>query len=130
KNLKQFKRWSEQADIHCYRLYDADMPEYAAAIDIYQGVVQGTNSLRRLVHVQEYAAPKTIEESKAAERFADIEAALPVALDISPEYISFKQRRRNRGTSQYEKLAEQPVGDLLTVTEGEAKLHVNIWQYL
>ncbi|HEV8077352.1 MAG TPA: bifunctional 23S rRNA (guanine(2069)-N(7))-methyltransferase RlmK/23S rRNA (guanine(2445)-N(2))-methyltransferase RlmL, partial [Marinobacter sp.] len=130
KNLKQFTRWSEKADIHCYRLYDADMPEYSAAIDIYQGVVQGTSTLRRLVHVQEYAAPKTIDENKAAERFAEIEAALPVALDISPEYISFKQRRRNRGSSQYEKLAEKPVGDLLTVTEGAARLHVNLWQYL
>ena len=39
-------------------------------------------------------------------------------------------RRRHRGASQYEKLAEAPVGELLTVREGQAQLLVNLWQYL
>ena len=49
KNLKSLSRWRTQNDIHCYRLYDADMPEYALAIDVYQGK-------QTWVNVQEYAA--------------------------------------------------------------------------
>ncbi|MBW6495711.1 MAG: bifunctional 23S rRNA (guanine(2069)-N(7))-methyltransferase RlmK/23S rRNA (guanine(2445)-N(2))-methyltransferase RlmL, partial [Burkholderiaceae bacterium] len=49
KNLKSLGKWARSQGIECYRLYDADMPEYAVAVDLY-----GT-----AVHVQEYEAPKT-----------------------------------------------------------------------
>src|SRR5690606_4101269 len=71
-----------------------------------------------------------IDEDKAAARFVEIEQAVPFALDIPEANISYKQRRRNRGASQYEKLNERPTGDLFNVQEGAAKLHVNMWQYL
>src|SRR3546814_1913104 len=35
KNLRSFKRWREREGVSCYRVYDADLPEYAAAIDVY-----------------------------------------------------------------------------------------------
>src|SRR5690606_24522977 len=44
--------------------------------------------------------------------------------------ISYKQRRRNKGTSQYEKVSERPQGDLITVVEGSSPLQINLWQYL
>src|SRR5690606_29251023 len=71
-----------------------------------------------------------IDEDKAAARFVEIEQAVPFALDIPDSHISYKQRRRNRGTSQYEKLNERPTGDVFSVQEGQAKLHINMWQYL
>ncbi len=119
KNRKQLAKWVKNNDIHCYRLYDADMPEYAAAIDVYGDYV----------HVQEYAAPKSIDEDKAAARFAEIQSAVPVALDIAPDHISFKQRRRNRGREQYERQTEQRY-PLIPVQEGPATLMVNLWEYL
>lgn len=130
KNLKHLKRWREREGVDCYRLYDADMPEYAAAIDIYHGQVQGSGALRTQVHVQEYAPPRSVDPERAAERLVHIEMAIPAALGVDPANISVKQRRRHRGTSQYEKLAEAPVGELLTVREGQAQLLVNLWQYL
>lgn len=130
KNLKQLDKWARKNNISCYRLYDADMPEYSAAIDIYRGTPLNGRKEQTYVHVQEYAAPKSVDEDRAAQRFAEIEAAVPFALDVPINNVSYKQRRRNKGAMQYEKLSERPMGDLVTVIEGESRLQVNLWQYL
>lgn len=54
KNLKKFEKWAKQEGIECYRLYDADLPEYNVAVDRYADWVV----------VQEYAPPKTIDAQK------------------------------------------------------------------
>ncbi|MDY7220376.1 bifunctional 23S rRNA (guanine(2069)-N(7))-methyltransferase RlmK/23S rRNA (guanine(2445)-N(2))-methyltransferase RlmL [Denitrificimonas sp. JX-1] len=118
KNLKQLSRWVRKEKIECYRLYDADMPEYALAIDIYAN----------WVHVQEYAAPRSIDAEKAQGRFLDALAAIPKVLSIPPERIVIKRRERQVGTRQYERQAER--GQFITVTEGGAKLLVNLTDYL
>ena len=38
KNLKKQQPWADRSGISCYRLYDADMPEYAFAIDVYRTI--------------------------------------------------------------------------------------------
>lgn len=130
KNRKQLEKWASKNAVTCYRLYDADMPEYSAAIDIYLGQTQPNRTPQIYAHVQEYAAPKSVDEEKAAARFVEIERAVPYALDIPEANISYKQRRRNKGSSQYEKLSERPIGDVFSVQEGQVKLHINMWQYL
>ena len=75
KNLKQLGKWAEREKLCCYRLYDADMPEYALAIDLYQGAA-------RWAHVQEYAAPKSIDPDKASERLQEALSAIPGVLGI------------------------------------------------
>jgi 23S rRNA (guanine2445-N2)-methyltransferase / 23S rRNA (guanine2069-N7)-methyltransferase len=129
KNKKQLEKWLKQNQIFCYRLYDADMPEYAAAIDIYVSTQAGKPE-KIYAHVQEYAAPKSVDEEKAAARFHEITLAVPYVLNIPQSQISYKQRRRNKGKSQYEKLNDNPTGDVFSVEEGNARLHINLWQYL
>jgi 23S rRNA (guanine2445-N2)-methyltransferase / 23S rRNA (guanine2069-N7)-methyltransferase len=124
KNAKQLSKWVKRDNINCYRLYDADIPEYSAAIDVY-----GDLTTNGYVHVQEYAAPKTIDEGKALQRFDEIVQAVPVALNVSEDKISFKQRRRNRGKQQYERQVEQS-HPLVEVRDGSAKVMVNLWEYL
>ena len=58
KNLDRLEPWAAKERIECFRLYDADMPEYAFAIDIY-----GRDP--RHVYVQEYAPP---EDRRSGER--------------------------------------------------------------
>jgi 23S rRNA (guanine2445-N2)-methyltransferase / 23S rRNA (guanine2069-N7)-methyltransferase len=130
KNQKQLGKWLKANQISCYRLYDADMPEYSAAIDVYLGQTQPGKPEKIFAHVQEYAAPKSVDEEKAAARFQEITLAVPYVLDIPQSQISYKQRRRNKGKSQYEKVQESPTGDLFSVQEGSSKLHINLWQYL
>jgi 23S rRNA (guanine2445-N2)-methyltransferase / 23S rRNA (guanine2069-N7)-methyltransferase len=118
KNRKRLARWVQREQVQCYRLYDADMPEYAVAVDIYAAQV----------HVAEYQAPRGVDPEAASRRMDEVRAALPVALDVSPEAIVYKQRRRQRGVEQYEKQAAR--GELLSVSEGPAKLLVNLHDYL
>ena len=121
KNLKQLGKWATREKISCYRLYDADMPEYALAIDLYQGAA-------RWAHVQEYAAPKSVDPDKAAERLKEALSAIPAVLDIPAEQIFLKVRQRQKGAAQYERLAEH--GTFHTVLEDGLKLQVNFTDYL
>ncbi|MBA1189418.1 bifunctional 23S rRNA (guanine(2069)-N(7))-methyltransferase RlmK/23S rRNA (guanine(2445)-N(2))-methyltransferase RlmL [Pseudomonas entomophila] len=118
KNLKQLGKWARREQIECYRLYDADMPEYAVAVDLYKD----------WVHVQEYAAPRSIDPEKAQARLLDVLAAIPRALGVSQERVVLKRRERQSGTRQYERQATQ--GQFLEVAEGGVKLLVNLTDYL
>lgn len=118
KNLKTLGKWARQQGISCYRVYDADMPEFAVAIDLYAG----------WAHVQEYQAPKSISEDKAAERLQDVLAALPQVLGIPREQIVLKQRQRQTGKQQYQRMDQQ--GRFMPVQEGAVKLLVNLTDYL
>lgn len=124
KNEKRLRRWRKRAEVDCYRLYDADMPEYACAIDMYEDKV----------HVQEYAAPKTVPATQAANRFEEVLAAVSCFLQVPIEQIATKVRRRTAGTSQYEKQEDVARCDeqsgFFTVTEGQARLRVNLTRYL
>jgi len=121
KNLKQLGKWAERENICCYRLYDADMPEYALAIDLYQGAA-------RWAHVQEYAAPKSIDPDKANERLKEALSAIPGVLGIPAEQIFLKVRQRQKGSAQYERLAER--GEFHEVQEDGLRLLVNFTDYL
>ena len=99
KNLRVLGKWARREAVSCYRLYDADMPEYALAIDLY-------TSQQRWLHVQEYAAPDTVDENSARTRLDEALAQLPALLDIEPQHIVFKRRQPQRGAAQYERHAE------------------------
>lgn len=118
KNLKTVGKWARTQGVECYRLYDADMPEYAVAVDLYGDAV----------HVQEYEAPKTVDEEQARLRLTEILSALPVALQVPRDKISFKVRKKQKGTAQYEKYGAE--GRMREVREGEARLLVNLTDYL
>lgn len=118
KNHKQLQKWLKKNDISCYRLYDADMPEYAVAVDYYEG----------WVHVAEYAAPSKVDPDAAEQRLQEVMAAIPVALEIDPKYVVLKQRSRQKGTSQYRKHDDS--NEFFEVREGQAKLLVNIKDYI
>ena len=130
KNQKALKKWLAQESIQAYRLYDADLPEYAAAIDIYNDAV----------HVQEYAAPKTIDEKKAKQRFDDLVQATSQFLGIDEDALFIKQRRKTSGKTQYEaqhsknrfakEKSDTPVREMLSVQEYKATFLIDLWSYL
>ena len=118
KNLKQLGSWATREQIECFRLYDADMPEYAVAIDLYG----------EWLHIQEYHAPNSIDPQKAQQRFAEVVAGVKSVLNIPAERICIKVRKPQKGRSQYAKLGEDRV--FLVVTEGGLKFLVNLDDYL
>jgi 23S rRNA (guanine2445-N2)-methyltransferase / 23S rRNA (guanine2069-N7)-methyltransferase len=123
KNLRTLGKWAKREGIDCFRLYDADLPEYAFAVDLYRGE---DGKLR--VHVQEYAPPRTVDPARAETRRRSALAALPEALDVPADVVFFKERRRQRGEEQYERQGE--LGEFFVVREGAAKLWVNLADYL
>ncbi len=93
KNAQKLRPWLKQSGVTCYRLYDADMPEYAFAIDVYTHAESGECH----VHLQEYAPPRTVDESAAARRRDEARQAVSAALDIPLSHIHGKNRERQRG---------------------------------
>ena len=123
KNMKGLKSWVKQNDIRAYRVYDADIPEYALAIDLYFTEEDGL-----WVSVAEYAAPKTVNPAKAKKRLYEAMSILPEVFDVAPDRIIFKVRAQQKGSEQYEKQADDK--QFFTVIENQTKLRVNFTDYL
>ena len=118
KNRKRLKKWLKQSGERCYRLYDADMPEYALAVDLYGD----------RVHVQEYAAPRSVDAAQAQKRLFEALAVIPEVLEVDPTRVVVKRRERQSGRAQYQKQAAS--GERFEVREGRARLWVNLRDYL
>ena len=121
KNFKKLSKWAKQNAITCYRIYDADLPEYAAAIDIYAGE-------QTWINVQEYEPPKTIDQHKADQRLAGLLSEIPHVLGVDNAQVFLKIRKKQRSTDQYEKHDDQ--GRFHIIEEGGCKLLVNFEDYL
>jgi 23S rRNA (guanine2445-N2)-methyltransferase / 23S rRNA (guanine2069-N7)-methyltransferase len=119
KNQRRLDAWRKKSAVSCYRLYDADIPEYAVAVDIYD----------QSIHVQEYAPPSTISDKLARERFAEVKQAIKRFATDYRGKIHYKERRRQKGDSQYERSAEG-ASDIIEVSEGRARFEVNLSDYL
>ena len=124
KNIKHLRSWTQREDITCYRMYDADMPEYAFAIDVYRTLEPDAQWL----YVQEYAAPAEIELDAVRRRRGEVLASLPQATGVPTERIQVRTRRRTKRGEQYEKLDQQE--EFYVVLEGGLKFRVNFEDYL
>jgi len=122
KNQRSLKGWLKQSDIKAYRLYDSDLPDYAVAIDIYEG------STRHCV-VQEYQAPATVNLAVAEARLEAVMDVLPGLLDIAQPHVHLKVREVKSGTDQYEKQTKI-ASHTDVVKEFGAELEVNLTDYL
>jgi 23S rRNA (guanine2445-N2)-methyltransferase / 23S rRNA (guanine2069-N7)-methyltransferase len=121
KNLKALDPWAERERIDCFRVYDADMPEYAFAIDLY-----GRES--RHVYVQEYAPPKTVNQESARERRREVLTVLPEVLSVPLQHVHSRVRKPQKGSEQYEK--RENIAERHAVREGGLKFWVNFRDYL
>lgn len=121
KNLARLDAWAKREDVSCFRVYDADMPEYAFAVDLY-------GNDERWACVQEYAAPATVSQEAARGRRNEALAVLPEVLGLPEERVVLRVRRRQRGGEQYEKVDEQ--SQFHTVREGRYRFLVNFTDYL
>jgi 23S rRNA (guanine2445-N2)-methyltransferase / 23S rRNA (guanine2069-N7)-methyltransferase len=121
KNLQRLDPWAEGERIDCFRVYDADMPEYAFAIDLY-----GRGA--RHVYVQEYAPPKTVDQESARERRREALAVLPEVLAVPISHVHSRVRKPQKGSEQYEKRDAQ--AERHVVQEGGLKFWVNFRDYL
>nr|WP_073295963.1 bifunctional 23S rRNA (guanine(2069)-N(7))-methyltransferase RlmK/23S rRNA (guanine(2445)-N(2))-methyltransferase RlmL [Parolsenella massiliensis] len=96
-------KWARREDVSCYRVYDADLPDYAVAIDLYEASEQsrGADAHARWLVVQEYAAPKDINHELAHRRLLDVLAIAPRVMGVDAGNVTLRVRRRAKGGSQY-----------------------------
>ncbi|MDO6766158.1 bifunctional 23S rRNA (guanine(2069)-N(7))-methyltransferase RlmK/23S rRNA (guanine(2445)-N(2))-methyltransferase RlmL [Agarivorans sp. 1_MG-2023] len=118
KNKKKLQKWIKRDNITCYRLYDADLPEYNVAVDCYDDYVI----------VQEYRAPKTIEPAKARRRLMDLLTGLLQSDLVANDKLVIKQRSQQKGRQQYERNSDEK--ERFVVQEYGAQFYVNLTDYL
>jgi 23S rRNA (guanine2445-N2)-methyltransferase / 23S rRNA (guanine2069-N7)-methyltransferase len=157
KNLKKQQGWAQRNGITCYRLYDADMPEYAFAIDVYRTIGEapdptvgstrwtatGAPAPRALessaaagpgaaetlwLYVQEYAAPAEIELEAVRKRRGEALSTLSDVTGVDPDHVRVRTRRKNKRGEQYSKVQER--ANYHVVMENGLKFLVNFDDYL
>ena len=121
KNHDRLAKWARRNDVACYRVYDADMPEYAFAVDLYANG-------ERWAYVQEYAAPDTVSREAVRARRDEALAQVPAVLGVAPDHVFLRLRRRQKAGEQYEKLDAE--GRFHAVREGRYRFLVNFTDYL
>jgi 23S rRNA (guanine2445-N2)-methyltransferase / 23S rRNA (guanine2069-N7)-methyltransferase len=128
KNLKHLGKWTRRAGVSCYRLYDADLPDYAVAIDVYETGAATGRPRERHVHVQEYAPPKTIDPVKAEKRLRDALVHTRELLEVPASNLHYKLRRSQKPGTQYGRQGE--TGAFHEIDEHGCRLLVNFDDYL
>lgn len=118
KNFRHWSKWARRNNISCYRLYDRDVPEFPFIIDIYGDQL----------HLQEVDTGWQMDDDDYITWLATVSAAVADVLQLPDEAIHLKQRRRQKGLEQYEKVTAE--GEEFIVEEGGLKFSVNLDQYL
>lgn len=123
KNITSLKKHAQKNNISNMRIYDADLPNYNVAIDIYGDKI----------HVQEYAPPKQIPTDIAKARFNLVLSAIRDIFNVHRESIFIKTRMRQSGNDQYTKNTKddnQKSKKMYVAHEHGAYLYVNFTDYL
>jgi 23S rRNA (guanine2445-N2)-methyltransferase / 23S rRNA (guanine2069-N7)-methyltransferase len=123
KNVRHLRKRLEREGIHCWRAYDQDMPEYAAAIDVYSN--EGGPAY---LHIQEYRAPADIPPETARHRLREIVRVAGDVLGVPRDRIGLKTRERGKGGSKYGQFDQR--GEFIEVAEGGLTFLVNLTDYL
>ena len=130
KNCAVLLPWAEREGVRCFRIYDGDIPEYNLAVDLYE----------EWVHVQEYAAPPTVDAARAEQRFQLALQVIRTVFDAPRSRLFIKTRQRQKGPQQYQKKGagdrkegsekKAASGALFEVREGNCRFLVNFTDYL
>ena len=123
KTVRHQRKRLAREGIHCWRAYDQDLPEYAAAIDVY-----GRAGDEPWLHVQEYRAPAEVPVDVARTRLREIVRVAGEVLDVPRERIAVKTRERGKGGAKYGRFDQR--GEFHEVEEGGLTFLVNLTDYL
>lgn len=126
KVAKDRRKWARDNDVSCYRVYDADLPDFAVAIDRYDGVWKSEGE--SCLVIAEYQAPKSIDAAKAAARLDDAVEIASATFGIPREHVFLKTRRREKGGGQY--TDQQKEGHVLYTQESGNVFECDLGSYL
>lgn len=115
---RHLAKWARREDVSCYRIYDADIPEFPLAVDRYEDYL----------HVAEYRRDHPLSPEEYTLWRAGCRQVLTEVSGIAPARIFFKTREPQKGKQQYEKQGQQQREAV--VSENGLKFRVNFSDYL
>jgi 23S rRNA (guanine2445-N2)-methyltransferase / 23S rRNA (guanine2069-N7)-methyltransferase len=122
KTVRHQRKRLAREGIFCWRAYDQDLPEYAAAVDVYGRADESW------LHVQEYRAPADVPVDVARTRLREIVRVAGEVLGVPRERIALKTRERGKGGAKYGRFDQR--GEFHEVEEGGLAFLVNLTDYL
>lgn len=121
KNLKRLLPWAAQRCVEAYRIYDRDIPEVRLVVDRYADTL--------VVYPYAYSTELTDEEQAEQDSFHDeLIETLSTLTGVPRERIFKKERKRQKGSAQYERLGESK--HEMVVHENGHRFLVNLSDYL
>ena len=130
KVAKERAKWARTEDVSCYRVYDADLPDYAVSIDLYEALARGRHPAETWLYIAEYAPPKGVDLTLARQRLMDVLAIAPRVLGVDPAHVACRTRTRARGGSQYANDADERRRVVRTIDEGGLDFEVDLGGHL
>jgi len=125
KRFRHLKKWAQRTGAGAFRLYDRDIPEIPLVLDFYGDcALPQEAAISGALYKRPYEKDADDEEmwlSLMTDSAADV-------LGVQPERMFFKQRQRQKGTSQYEKISEARYTQI--ASEGGLVFKVNLSDYL
>jgi 23S rRNA (guanine2445-N2)-methyltransferase / 23S rRNA (guanine2069-N7)-methyltransferase len=118
RNRRRLAPWVAAEGLGCYRLYDADIPEYNLSVDWYDGVAR----------VEEYARPRRVPAEIAERHLRDALHVVAEVLEVDPAEVVLRVRRRRAPGEQHERVDDR--GRLREVREGGLRYLVNLTDYV
>ena len=118
KRARHLRRWPTKQGITCYRLYERDIPEIPLIVDRYEDHL----------HITEYERPHDRDLGQHAQWLDLMAATAGRALEIDRRHVYLKQRSRQRGTDQHERVSDSRRE--ITVREGGLEFIVNLSDYV
>lgn len=124
KMIKARRKWAKQQKVSAYRIYDADLPDYALAVDLYEDA----QSKQPYLVLTEYKAPAYIDPQKAMRRFEDAATIAQALFALAPEAVFTRVRQQARGGSQYHQ--DERTKHIILVKEHDFLFEVDLGSYL
>jgi 23S rRNA G2069 N7-methylase RlmK/C1962 C5-methylase RlmI len=125
KRFRHLKKWAQRTGVGAFRLYDRDIPEIPLVLDYYGDCARMQEAA---LSGALFKRPYEKDEDDEEKWLCAMKDAVCAALGISPERVFLKQRQKQRGASQYEKMAEARFTKI--VSEGGLAFKVNLSDYL
>ncbi|TDR78285.1 class I SAM-dependent methyltransferase [Paludibacterium purpuratum] len=118
KNFKHFGKWAKRQGVEAWRAYDRDIPQFPLAVDIYGDYA----------HLQEYDTGWVMSDEEHDAWLASVRQCVAEVTGIAVERIGVKTRRRQKGSSQYQKTGSE--GEDFVIEEFGQRFWVNMSAYL
>jgi 23S rRNA G2069 N7-methylase RlmK/C1962 C5-methylase RlmI len=122
KRRRHLRNWARRVGAGAYRLYDRDIPEIPLVLDLYE------NAEASAIAGALYERPYEKDEAEENRWLAAMGEAISGALEIKGDSIFLKERARQRGKAQYERIRSR--SEAMDIMEGGLRFRVNLSDYL